>query len=94
MASPGLAPAAAGPGRKPGRGQGIISPGPGKRPRCGYTSQEALEAGVLDVLEIQLRPFLPGQGRRLFHGLRPEHIELSLVRKLQARRTRHLQYEV
>jgi hypothetical protein len=49
---------------------------------------------VLDVLEIQLRPFLPGQRRRLFHGLRPEHIELSLVRKLQARRTRHLQYEV
>jgi dihydrofolate reductase len=59
-----------------------------------YTAQEALKAGVLDVLEIQLRAFLLGQGRRLFDGLPPEHIELDLVRTLQAPSTLHLQYVV
>jgi dihydrofolate reductase len=59
-----------------------------------YTAQEALKAGVLDVLELQLRPFLLGQGRRLFDGLPQEHIELDLVRTLQAPSTLHLQYVV
>jgi dihydrofolate reductase len=59
-----------------------------------FTAQEALKAGVLDVIEIQLRPVLLGQGRRLFDGLRPEHIELSLVRTLEAPAVLHLRYEV
>jgi dihydrofolate reductase len=59
-----------------------------------YTAQEALKAGVLDALEIQLRPVLLGQGRRLFDGLPPEHIELDLVRALQAPATLHLRYQV
>ena len=59
-----------------------------------YTAQKALTAGVLDVLEIQLRPFLLGRGRRLFDGLPPEHIELDLVRTLQAPSTLHLRYVV
>lgn len=59
-----------------------------------YTAQEALKAGVLDILEIQLRPFLLGQGRRLFDGLPPEHIELELVRTLEAPSTLHLRDEV
>jgi dihydrofolate reductase len=59
-----------------------------------YTAQECLKAGVLDVLEIQLRPVLLGQGRRLFDGLPPEHIELDLVRTLEAPATLHLRYEV
>ena len=59
-----------------------------------YTAQTCLKAGVLDVLEIQLRPFLLGQGRRLFDGLPPDHIELKLVRTLQAPTTLHLRYEV
>ena len=59
-----------------------------------HTAQEALKAGVLDVLEIQLRPFLLGQGRRLFDRLPLEHIELNLVRTLQAPSTLHLRYEV
>jgi dihydrofolate reductase len=45
-----------------------------------YTAQQALKAGVLDAVEIQLRPVLLGQGRRLFDDLPPEHIELDLVR--------------
>ena len=59
-----------------------------------YTAQECLKAGLLDVLEIQLMPVLLGQGRLLFEGLPPEHVELDLVRTLQAPKTLHLRYEV
>ena len=59
-----------------------------------YTAQECLKAGVLDVLEIQLMPVLLGQGRLLFEGLPPEHIELELVRTLEAPKVLHLRYEV
>src|SRR4029450_8094627 len=46
------------------------------------------------AIEMQLRPVLLGQGRRLFDDLPPEHIELDLVRALQAPATLHLRYEV
>lgn len=59
-----------------------------------YTAQECLKAGVLDVIDIQLRPFLLGQGRLLFDGLPPEHIELELVRTLEAPGVLHLRYQV
>jgi len=59
-----------------------------------YTAQECLKAGLLDVLEIQLMPVLLGQGRRLFEGVPPEHIELDLVRTLEAPGVLHLRYEV
>jgi dihydrofolate reductase len=59
-----------------------------------YTGQECLKAGVLDLIDIQLRPFLLGQGRRLFDNLPPEHIDLNLVRTLKAPNTLHLRYEV
>lgn len=59
-----------------------------------YTAQAGLKAGVLDAIEIQLRPVLLGQGRRLFDNLPPAHIELSLVRTLRAPETLHLRYEV
>jgi dihydrofolate reductase len=59
-----------------------------------YTAQECLKAGVLDLIDIQLRPVLLGQGRRLFDHLPPKHIELDLVRTLEAPGTLHLRYEV
>jgi dihydrofolate reductase len=59
-----------------------------------YTAQECLRAGVLDRIEIQLRPVLLGQGRRLFDNLPPEHIELDLTRTLEAPGTLHLRYDV
>jgi dihydrofolate reductase len=59
-----------------------------------YTAQECLKAGLLDVIEIQLMPVLLGQGRLLFEGLKPEHIELDLVRTLEAPGVLHLRYEV
>jgi hypothetical protein len=45
-------------------------------------------------LEVQLMPVLLGQGWRLFEGLPPDHIELDLVRTLQAPGVLHLRYEV
>ena len=59
-----------------------------------YTAQEALKAGVLDAIELQLRPVLLGQGRRLFDGLPAELVELDLVRVLEAPGTLHLRYDV
>ena len=59
-----------------------------------YTAQECLKAGLLDVIEIQLMPVLLGQGRLLFDNLGPEHIELELVRTLEAPKVLHLRYEV
>jgi dihydrofolate reductase len=58
------------------------------------TAQGCLKAGLLDVLEIQLMPVLLGKGRLLFEGLKPEHIELDLVRTLEAPGVLHLRYEV
>lgn len=59
-----------------------------------YTARECLRARVLDVLEIQLIPVLFGQGRRLFDGFGPDHIELRLVRTLESPSALHLRYEV
>ena len=59
-----------------------------------YTAQEALKAGVLDTIELQVRPFLLGQGRRLFDGMPSQHVDLELVRVLQAPETLHLRYDV
>ena len=59
-----------------------------------YTAQACLRARVLDVLEIQLVPVLFGQGRRLFDGLGPGHIELKPVRVLESPSALLLRYEV
>jgi dihydrofolate reductase len=58
-------------------------------------AQRALEAGVLDELEIHLVPVLLGQGRRLFDGLDPEHVELERTRVLEGEDgVTHLHYRV
>jgi dihydrofolate reductase len=58
------------------------------------TAQACLRAGLLDEMEIHLVPVLLGEGRRLFEGLGPEHIELELVRALEAPGVTHLRYRV
>jgi dihydrofolate reductase len=58
------------------------------------TAQLALAAGVLDELELHLIPVLFGQGRRLFEGLDPEHIELERTRVLEGDGATHLHYRV
>jgi len=59
-----------------------------------YTAQECLKAGLLDAMEIQLMPVLLGQGRLLFEDLKPDHVELDLVRTLEGPGVLHLRYEV
>jgi dihydrofolate reductase len=59
----------------------------------GYTAQRALEAGVLDELQIHLIPVLLGAGRRLFDVL-PSHIELDIVRVIDTPEATHLRYRI
>jgi dihydrofolate reductase len=59
------------------------------------TAQLALAAGVLDELEVHVIPVLFGQGRRLFEGLAPEHIELERTRILEGEDgVTHMHYRV
>jgi dihydrofolate reductase len=58
------------------------------------TAQLALAAGVLDELEIHLVPVLLGEGRHLFEGLGPEHIELERTRVLEGDGVTHMHYRV
>jgi dihydrofolate reductase len=59
----------------------------------GYTAQRALEAGVLDEIQIALIPVLLGNGRRLFDVL-PSEVELEIVRVIDTPEATHLRYRV
>lgn len=58
-----------------------------------YTAQRALEAGVLDELQIHLIPVLLGRGRRLF-DLLPSRVELEVVRVIDTPEATHIRYRV
>jgi dihydrofolate reductase len=58
-----------------------------------YTAQRALEAGVLDELEIHQIPVLLGRGRRLFEEL-PSRVELEIVRVIDTPDATHIRYRV
>jgi dihydrofolate reductase len=58
-----------------------------------YTTQRALEAGVLDELEIHQIPVLFGRGRRMFEVL-PSRIELEIVRVTDTPEATHIHYRV
>jgi dihydrofolate reductase len=58
-----------------------------------YTAQQALEAGVLDEMEIHQIPVLFGRGRRLFELL-PSQIELEVVRVIDTPDATHIHYRV
>jgi dihydrofolate reductase len=59
----------------------------------GYTAQRALEAGVLDELQIHQIPVLFGGGRRLLDVL-PSRVELEIVRVIDTPEATHLRYRV
>jgi len=59
----------------------------------GYTAQRALEAGVLDELQIHQIPVLFGGGRRLFEVL-PSRVELEIVRVIDTPEATHIRYRV
>ena len=58
-----------------------------------YTAQRALEAGVLDEVQIHLIPVLFGRGRRLFEVL-PSRIELEIVGVIDTPQATHIRYRV
>jgi dihydrofolate reductase len=58
-----------------------------------YTAQRALEAGVLDELQLHQIPILLGRGRRLF-DLLPASIELAIVRVVDTPEATHIRYRV
>jgi dihydrofolate reductase len=58
-----------------------------------YTAQRALEAGVLDELQIHQIPVLFGSGRRLFELL-PSRVELEIVRVIDTPDATHIRYRV
>ncbi len=58
-----------------------------------YTAQAALEAGVLDELQIHQIPVLFGSGRRLFEGL-PARVELEVLRVIDTPAATHIRYRV
>ena len=61
--------------------------------RGAYTAQRALEAGVLDEVQVHQIPVLLGQGRRLFDAL-PSEIELEIVRVIDTPEATHIRYRV
>jgi dihydrofolate reductase len=58
-----------------------------------YTAQRALEAGVLDEIQIHQVPVLFGRGRRLFEAL-PTRVELEIVRVIDTPEATHIRYRV
>jgi dihydrofolate reductase len=61
--------------------------------RGANVAQGALEAGVLDEIQLHQIPVLLGQGRRLFDVL-PELIELDIVRVIDTPDATHVRYRV
>ncbi|MGA7087490.1 MAG: dihydrofolate reductase family protein [Candidatus Dormiibacterota bacterium] len=58
-----------------------------------YTAQRALEAGVLDELQLHQIPVLFGSGRRLFDVL-PSRIELEIVQVIDTPEATHIRFRV
>ncbi|NRQ39763.1 riboflavin biosynthesis protein RibD [Nonomuraea sp. NN258] len=58
-----------------------------------YTAQRAIEAGVLDEVQIHQVPVLLGGGRRLFDGL-SSLVELEIVRVVDTPQVTHIRYRI
>jgi dihydrofolate reductase len=58
-----------------------------------YTAQRALEAGVLDELQIHQIPVLFGRGLRQFDVL-PSRVDLEIVRVINTPGATHIRYRV
>ncbi|MDN5857392.1 MAG: dihydrofolate reductase family protein [Pseudonocardia sp.] len=61
--------------------------------RGAYTAQRAIEAGVLDEVQIHQVPVLLGGGRRMFDTLRAL-VELDIVRVIDTPVATHIRYRI
>jgi dihydrofolate reductase len=57
-------------------------------------ARQALEAGLVDELNLHLAPVMLGGGVRLLDGLDPEHVKLEQRRVLASPQVTHLYYDV
>ncbi|AFM19947.1 dihydrofolate reductase [Mycolicibacterium chubuense NBB4] len=57
-------------------------------------ARQALSAGLVDEIDLQINPVILGSGERLFDGFEAGIPQLELVRVLQAPGVAHLRYRV
>ena len=57
-------------------------------------ARQAIAAGIVDEIDLQLSPELLGSGERLFDGFAPGRPAMELVRVLEAPGVAHLRYRV
>jgi dihydrofolate reductase len=57
-------------------------------------AQQALGAGLLDELQINLAPVLLGDGTRLLENLQATHAQLERIRVVESPAVTHLRYRV
>jgi hypothetical protein len=74
-------------------GESDRTPGPAGEVYDEMGAQRALEAGVLDELQIHQIPVLFGQGLRLFDAL-PSRVELEVARVIDTPEATHIRYRV
>lgn len=61
---------------------------------CADVAQQAIRAGLVDELRLQVVPVLLGGGTRLLDNLGPEQVELELVESIESPVVTHLRYRV
>jgi dihydrofolate reductase len=57
-------------------------------------ARQAIEAGLVDEIDLQVTPVILGSGERLFDGFQPGNPQLELVRVLEAPGVAHLRYRI
>lgn len=57
-------------------------------------ARQAIKAGLVDEIDVQVSPVILGSGERLFDGFEAGVPELELVRVLHAPGVAHLRYAV
>jgi dihydrofolate reductase len=57
-------------------------------------ARQAIEAGIIDEVDLQVNPVILGSGERLLDSVAPGQPQLELVRVLEAPGVAHLRYRV
>lgn len=57
-------------------------------------ARQALIAGLVDEMQLQLVPILLGEGERLFDGVDPDRVEITQTRSVPTAQITHLFYSI